>query len=111
MGMTKRYWYLLWKSAVKHDRATERLAEMNGQRRRKTEMAYNVGDILAGKAIMGGTTEYVVTKVNRVTVQFMAGGNVYRSRPDEEGNLWITRGKHRVVRVTKAVAPVTEMIR
>jgi hypothetical protein len=67
-------------------------------------MAYNVGDILTGKAIMGGTMEYVVTKVNRATVQFMVGGNVYRSKPDENGDLWITRGKYRTVRVNKIVA-------
>jgi hypothetical protein len=67
-------------------------------------MTYSTGDHLTGRAIMGGTTEYVVTKVNQATVCFTAGGNVYRSKPDENGDLWIMSGKYRAVKVSKNVA-------
>jgi hypothetical protein len=66
---------------------------------------YAVGDILTGKAILtGAMQEYVVTKVNRKSVCFSDGGNVHRATPDEDGILWITHGKYRMVKIQKVVA-------
>jgi hypothetical protein len=75
-------------------------------------MTYAVGDVLIGKAITGGTREYQVTRVNRVTVEFKLvkigempiSGDVHRSKPDENGTLWITQGKYRMVKIQKVVA-------
>jgi hypothetical protein len=66
---------------------------------------YQVGDILTGEVILtGARVEYVVTKVNRKSVCFVNGGNVYMVKPDEDGILWITYKKYRTVRIQKATA-------
>lgn len=72
-------------------------------------MAYNVGDRLIGKGILGDTRHYQVTKVTAKSVIFhlVNNGTVlencrYQAKPEEDGTLRIRATSMRDIKVRKA---------